>query len=200
MTKLSMLVLSGLFFASLVVVALAQTELTPVEEKRIIRDIEQKERELSRFHGQIRKLESAARRSSNSSRRPAIENLQKSMSDVILATEELLGEDYRITKHGSDVDQVSKSDLERSSGVRTRNRVWISRSGENAPPPEYIRLMRQQSIFVSCKTILEQAISAQSSALDSYQSLVKEFAMLMEDEIIELQNKLPPDPEKDAEY
>jgi len=60
--------------------------------------------------------------------------------------------------------------------------------------------MRQQSIFVSCKTILEQAVSAQSNALDSYQSLVKEFAMLMEDEIIELQNKLPPDPEEDSEY
>ena len=76
----------------------------------------------------------------------------------------------------------------------------IARSGENAPPPEYIRLMRQQAIFVSCKTMLEQAISAQSNALESYQSLVKEFALLMEDEIIDLQNKLPPEPDEDSVY
>jgi hypothetical protein len=199
LTTLTMLSLCGLCVAGLApaVAAAAQEGLTPAEEKRIIREIDQKERELARFRAQIRKLESAARRSSNSSRRSAVEALESTMGETIVAAEEALGEDYRITKHGSDVDQVRTWELEQSKGVRTRNRIWISQGGENAPPPAYLRLMRQQAIFVSCKTVREQAIAAQNGVLDRYSSLVEEFALLLEDEIVELRAQLPdPEPEE----
>jgi len=137
---------------------------------------------------------STERESSNTGRRRALNDLQNAMGDVIIVAERKLGEDYVITQHGAEVEQVSTSDTGSGGGVRTRRRVYQVPESENSPPVAYYHLVRQQAIFVSCKTSLEPAAAKQGSSYAQYLGLVKEFAGLMSRGIDALRAQLPPEP------
>jgi hypothetical protein len=167
------------------------------ERQNLERELRAGERELASFRSAIRKLEQASRSSSNTGRRSAIENLERMMGAVIDAGEAELSEDYRITRHSGEVDQVPTRELEESKGVRVGRRQ-IAPFGPNSTPPGYYRLARQQTIYVSCSRLNEQAIANQNAALEHYRSLVEEFAGLMEGALDERRSRLGISGERDG--
>jgi len=161
---------------------LSQSEINALQ-----REITSHERSLKKFSSLVRKLESTERESSNTGRRRALNDLQNAMGDVIIVAERKL-------EHGAEVEQVSTSDTGSGGGVRTRRRVYQVPESENSPPVAYYHLVRQQAIFVSCKTSLEPAAAKQGSSYAQYLGLVKEFAGLMSRGIDALRAQLPPEP------
>ena len=102
-------------------------------------------------------------------------------------------------RNREEVEQVNSSDVGSGSGVRTRKRVYQVPDTENAPPAAYYHLVRQQAIFVSCKTNLEPAAAKQANSYAQYLGLVNEFAGLMTRDLDALKVQLPPDPKPATE-
>ncbi len=185
---------AGLMAAAVTTAQDPAPKLSQSEINALQREITSHERSLKKFSSLVRKLESTERESSNTGRRRALNDLQNAMGDVIIVAERKLGEDYVITQHGAEVEQVSTSDVGSGGGVRTRRRVYQVPESENSPPVAYYHLVRQQAIFVSCKTSLEPAAAKQGSSYAQYLGLVKEFAGLMSRGIDALRAQLPPEP------
>jgi len=184
---------AGLMAAAITTAQDPAPQLSQSEINALQRDISAQERALRKFSSLIRKLESTERQSSNTGRRSALNDLQNAMGDVIVVAEKKLGEDYGITQHREEVDQVNSSDVGSGSGVRTRKRVYQVPDTENAPPAAYYHLVRQQAIFVSCKTNLEPAAAKQGNSYAQYLGLVNEFAGLMTRDLDVLKAQLPPE-------
>ena len=172
--------------------ALAQDDEKPLsnrEVKELEREIQHKERQLDDFESILRKLKSAARQTSHSPARKAVDETEELMAEVIRYEEQKLGEEYVITQHGEEAETVHTSELTESRGVRTRNRrPYTAPAGT---PPEYLRLVRLQEIYVSCQTLGELAVSRTGDAAERYGNLVREFADVMRADLAELQAKLP---------
>ena len=192
--KIVLGILFGIVLAALSVTAQESdpASMSQSEVKALQREIQDKDRVLTRFTRMTDNLQAANRKSSNSSRRKAIDDLEKAMGQVIRAGEQKLGEEYLITQHGAEVEQVRTDDLGSGKGVNTRKRDYYAIAAEGrGPPPEYLRLARQQSIYVSCKTMREQAISKQGGSQDKYLSLSREFADLIEHDLNAMRARLP---------
>jgi hypothetical protein len=185
---------AGLMAAAVTTAQDPAPKLSQSDINALQREISSQERSLRKFSSLIRKLESTERESSNTGRRRALNDLQNAMGEVIIVAERKLGEDYVITQHREEVEEVSTSNVGSGSGVRTRKRVYQVPESENSPPVAYYHLVRQQAIFVSCKTSLEPAAAKQGSSYAQYLGLVKEFAGLMSRDIDALRAQLPPEP------
>ena len=190
---------AGLLAAAITTAQDPAPQLSQSEINALQRDISAQERALRKFSSLVRKLESTERQSSNTGRRSVLDNLQNAMRDVIVVAENKLGEDYVITQHREEVDQVNTSDVGSGGGVRTRKRVYQVPDTENAPPAAYYHLVRQQAIFVSCKTNLEPAAAKQGNSYAQYLGLVNEFAGLMTRDLDALKAQLPPESKPAAE-
>ena len=194
--KIVLGILLGIVLAALPVAAQESdpASMSQSEVKALQREIQDMDRVLSKFTRLTDSLQTANRKSSNSGRRKAIDDLEKAMGQVIRAGEQKLGEKYLITQHGTEVEQVRTDDLGSGKGVNTRNRDLYAMSLEGrSPPPEYFRLSRQQSLFVSCKTIREQAISKQAGSESKYLSLSREFGDLIGQNLNAMRARLPED-------
>jgi hypothetical protein len=172
--------------------------LTQGEAKVLRKEITTHERALRDFTALIEKLARTERESSNSGRRRALYDLQQAMGAVIVAGERQLGEDYVITQHGQDVDEVRSDEAGSGGGVRTRKPVYPVPGEENAPPLAYYHLVRQQAIYIACRNSLEPAAAKQGSALAQYQALANEFAVLMRRDLEDLRSRLPAEPTEPA--
>ncbi len=185
--------LAALILVAFCLPAVSQTgssgSLSNKEINDLKREIQHKERRLKSFESAIRKLETAARQSSNSSARKAVENAEDLMREVIRVEEQKLGQDYTITQHGEEAETVHTNDLTDERGVRTNSRRRYALPADT--PPEYIRLVRLQEIYVTLQRSREQAITRTGGAPERYGNLVREFADLMRTDLAELQAKLP---------
>ena len=74
------------------------------------------------------------------------------------------------------------------------------RSAPEGTPPEYLRLVRLQEIYVSLQTLREHAIARTGEAPQRYGNLTKEFANIMRADLAELQAKVPEDETPELYY
>jgi hypothetical protein len=163
--------------------------LSPREIRDLEREIQHKERQLGDFESLMRKLKSAGRQTSHSPARSAVDETEKLMAEVILYEERKLGDDYVIKQHGEETETVHSKELTESRGVRTRNRRSFTVPA--GTPPEYVRMVRLQEIYVSCQTLAEHAVARTGDAPERYGNLVREFADVMRADLAALQAKLP---------
>ena len=173
--------------------AVAQQEdsagLSTKDVNALEREIQTKERRLRKFDSAISKLRTAGRQSSHSSARKAVEDTEKLMREVISYEEQKLGEEYRITQRGEEVETVHTNDLTDARGVRTQSRRRHTLPPDT--PPEYLRLVRLQDIYYTCQTLQEHAIARTGEAPERYASVILEFADIMRTDLAELKAKLP---------
>ena len=175
-------------------------ELSTKEVNALEREIRTKERRLQQFDSAISKLRTAGRQSSHSGARKAVEDTAELMREVISYEERKLGEDYRITQRGEEVETVHTDDLTDARGVRTKSRRRHTLPPDT--PPEYLRLVRLQDIYYTCQTLQEHAIARTGEAPQRYGDVVLEFADIMRTDLDELKAKLPEDttPTYDSPY
>jgi hypothetical protein len=155
-------------------------------------ELQRSETELRDFKALIGRLETANKKSSNTDRERAIDNLREAMGNKILKDEEYLGEEHLIRKHGKEVDVVSTSEVEENtaSGKLPQTGRRIMYEGPADTYNAFYRLVRMQEIFISCRTIESHAIAKAAPADQRYLSLVNQFAVLMEHDLEEMQNLL----------
>ena len=131
--------------------------------------------ELKTMENLERKLESAARQSSNSARKSSINKLQDHMAQCIFRRETDLGQDHTITQHGQYVKSGTTSAVEVGTPVNT------GRGGSSLSTKEGIaglrlrQLSRMQSLFVSARSNQQMAIEKQGDALGRYATNVQRF-------------------------
>lgn len=172
----------------------AAADLAQTEDRALQKEIAAQERAIRDFTALIGKLERTERESSSSGRRRALSNLSEAMGAVIVTGERKLGEEYVITQHGEEVSVVRTDEIGAGRGVNTRKRVVPPPGANEAPPVAYFHLVRQQAIYVSCRTIQEQAANKQGEAFAQYRGLAKEFAELMRRDLAELRADLAHEP------
>lgn len=133
------------------------------------------DKELKTMKNLEKKLESAARKSSNSDRKTAINKIQDHMGSCILRREDDLGQEHTIKKHGETVTAGTTSAAEAGAPVGTSRAKTSLQYKEGIAGLRLRQLSRMQSIFISAKTNLQPAIEKQGDSLDRYQTKVRQF-------------------------
>jgi hypothetical protein len=166
---------------------------TPLEKMSIDaleRQLDLNERALKTFRSNLKSLEAAGKKSSNTARRRAVENLVNSMADKILQEEDLLGQEHLIRQHGKEADQLTTKQVENATAEgrlpKTGRRMIYEGPADRYHA--FYRLMRMQEIYVNCSTIQEQAIAKASPAFERYITLATEFGSHMEMDNLEITN------------
>ncbi len=127
-----------------------------------------------------RKLESAARQSSNSARKSTIDKLQDHMAQCILRREDDLGQEHTIKMHGEYVTSGTTSAAEVGAPVGTSRAKTSLNHKEGIAGLRLRQLSRMQSIFVSAKRSQQPAIEKQGDSLDRYGAKVRRFGEELE--------------------
>jgi len=195
MRMLIFLVLVALMLTATPILAQNSTDLngTPLKEMNIDalqRELDRNERALKKFRSDIKGLEAAGKKSSNTDRSRVIESLVSGMADKILQEEDLLGQEHLIRQHGKEASQLTTTQLEQTTAEgrlpKTGRRMIYEGPADRYHA--FYRLMRMQEIYVNCSTIQEQTIAKASPAFERYINLVTEFGNLMEMDNQEIQN------------
>jgi len=171
----------------------------PAELNALEREISNKERGLSKYMTELRRLESAGKKSSNADRRRSIERIEKAMIEVIRFEESKLGDEFLLTMHGEEVDVVHTSESGSSTGTGVRTGTKNRQRAPDNAPPVYLRLRSMQQIFTSCQTIREMAITGQGDMFTRYDAQSHDFARLLNEDLAELRGLLPKDDEEATE-
>lgn len=148
------------------------------------------EKELKTFQKLEKKLSSAGKQSSNSSRKSVIQDIQDHMGGCIIRREEFLGQEHTIKMHGGHVVTGTTDAAEVGAPVGT------SRAKTSLNHVEGIRgyLLRQlslmQSIFVGAKTNMQPAIERQGDSLERYASHTRRFREELERNVLIMEAEL----------
>jgi len=157
------------------------------------REIANKERGLDKYMSELRRLESAGKKSSNSDRDRSIGRIEKAMAEMIRFEESKLGDEYLLTMHGQEVDVVHTSESGSTTGTGVRTGTKNRQRPPEGAPPVYLRLRSMQQIFTSCQTIRQMAISGQGDMFSRYEAQSHDFARLLREDLAELRGLLPED-------
>ena len=122
-----------------------------------------------------RKLESAARQSSNTARKTSIDKLQDHMGQCIFRRETDLGQDHTIKMHGEHVTSGTTSAAEVGAPVGATRAKTSLNSVEGIAGLRLRQLSRMQSLFVSAKHNQQPAIERQGDSLERYAANVVRF-------------------------
>ena len=155
-------------------------ELEDIDTRVLEAHLRKTSDELKTMENLERKLESAARQSSNSARKSSINKLQDHMVQCILRRETDLGQDHTITKHGEYVTSGTNSSVEVGTPVNTGRGMNSLSYKEGLAGLRLRQLSRMQSIFVSAKSNQQLAIEKQADALDRYATNVQRFRKELE--------------------
>jgi len=166
------------------------TPLKAMDIQNLDLELQRDETALRDFRNLIGRLESAAKKSSNTDRRRAVENLRNAMADKILQAEDYLGQKHTLRRHGQEVTVATTSEVEETtaSGKIPQTGRKIRYQGPADLYNALYRLVRMQEIFISCRTIEEHAIAKSTESLQRYLKLTTEFASLMEADVQEIRN------------
>ena len=132
-------------------------------------------KELKTMKNLEKKLESAARQSSNTARKTSINNLREHMGQCILRRENDLGQDHTIKMHGKEVTSGTTAAAEVGTPVGTSRAKTSLNFKEGLAGLRLRQLSRMQSIYVSAIQNEQPAIERQGDSLDRYTTQVRRF-------------------------
>ena len=132
-------------------------------------------KELKTMKNLEKKLESAARQSSNTARKTSINNLREHMGQCILRRENDLGQDHTIKMHGKEVTSGTTTAAEVGTPVGTSRAKTSLNFKEGLAGLRLRQLSRMQSIYVSALQNEQPAIERQGDSLDRYTTQVRRF-------------------------
>ncbi len=166
------------------------TPLKAMDIRSLDLELQRDETALRDFRNLIGRLESAAKKSNNTDRRRAVENLRNAMADKILQAEDYLGQEHTLRRHGQEVTVATTSEVEETtaSGKIPQTGRKIRYQGPADLYNAFYRLVRMQEIFTSCRTLEEHAIAKSTESLQRYLNLTTEFANLMETDVQEIRD------------
>jgi len=167
-------------------------------------DLSKSERELKQMKDLQRKMKSAGRESSNSTRQKLSETLRGHMVDCIIRREDDLGMEHTIKKHGETTTSGTTDAAKAGAPVGTSS----SKQAKNlnlmdGPNADRLRQMsRMQSIFVSTQKIARPAIEKQGDSFDRYMEKLGKFEQQLQlwtnDLQVELESRETPKEEGEA--
>lgn len=172
-------------------VAEAQTEGV---EKFSTRDLEnalrKTSKELKTMLSLEKKLASAAKQSSNTSRKTVLNDIQDHMGKCILRREDDLGQEHTIKMHGGHVTSGTTSAAEVGAPVGTSRRKNALNYVEGIQGYRLRQLSIMQSIFVAAKQNMQPAIEKQGDSVDRQANFIRRFREELERAQLFLDNEL----------
>jgi hypothetical protein len=148
----------------------AADDAKPRSTTELKSDLRKSEQELKKMQDLQRKMKSAGRESSNSTRQKLSESLREHMVNCILRREDDLGMEHTIMKHGETTTSGTTSAAEAGAPVGTssskQTKNLYNMDGPNADRMR--QMSRMQSIYVSTQKSVRSAVEKQSDAFDRY--------------------------------
>lgn len=185
---------AALVFCLTMVVGLTANAQSEDLKKFSDRDLEKagKEtaKELKTLKNLEKKLSSAAKQSSNTARKSAINNLQDHMAQCILRREDSLGQEHTIKMHGGHVSSGTTDAAEVGAPVGTSRAKTSLYYMEGIEGYLLRQLSLMQSLFVSAQQSVQPAIERQGESLDRYQSYIRRFREELERNTVIIDNEL----------
>ena len=148
------------------------------------------EKELKTMKNLEKKLESAARQSSNTARKSTIEKIQDHMATCILRREDNLGQEHTIKMHGGHVTSGTTAAAEVGAPVGTSSAKTSLAYVEGIKGYLLRQLSLMQSLFIAAKTNQQPAIERQGDSLERYASHTRRFREELERNVIILEAEL----------
>jgi len=181
------------FCLALVTATLVQAQdAKPRSTNDLKSDLRNSEHELKKMQDLQRKMKSAGRESSNSTRQKLSEQLREHMVECILRREDDLGMEHTIKRHGETTTSGTTSAAEAGAPVGTSS----SKQAKNlynmdGPNADRMRQMsRMQSIYVSTQKSVRSAVEKQSDAFDRYMGDLVGFEGQLQLWVSDLQTEL----------
>lgn len=165
-------------------------ELEDFNTRELENHLRKTSKELKTMKSLEKKLESAARQSSNTARKSTLNDIQDHMAQCILRREDDLSQDHTIKKHGEEVTSGTTSAAEVGSPVGTSTAKRSLNFKEGLAGLRLRQLSRMQSIFVSAKHNKQPAIEKQGDSLDRYTTQVRRFREELETSVSILEAEL----------
>ena len=185
--------IAALAFCLTLVVGLTAEAQSDDLKKFSDRDLEKAGRETGKELKTIKNLESklssAAKQSSNSGRKSAINNLQDHMAKCILRREDNLGQEHTIKMHGEEVTGTTDAaNVGSPVGTSSAKTSLLYMEGIEGYLLRQLSLM--QSLFVAAKQNQVPAIERTGDSLDRYAGYVRRFREELERNTIIIDNEL----------
>ncbi len=158
-----------------IVVDSRASDLKEFSTKDLEKALRETSKELKTFANLEKKFASAARQSSNSSRKTAINNLQDQMGKCIIRREDDLGQDHTIKMHGGHVVSGTTGAAEVGAPVGTSRAKRSLDYVEGIAGYRLRQLSLMQSLFIAAQQNMQPAIERQGDSLDRYANFVRRF-------------------------
>lgn len=190
---------TSLIFATLAIcltalcgtVANAQTdELKKFSTRDLEKALRETSKELKTFKGLEKKLTSAAKESSNTSRKTVLNDIRDHMAKCILRREDNLGQEHTIKMHGGHVVAGTTGAAEVGAPVGTSRAKTSLNYVEGIEGYLLRQLSLMQSLFVAASQNLQPAIERQGESLDRYAGFTRRFREELERNEMILQGEL----------
>lgn len=145
------------------------------------RELRLVDRELESFRSDQAKLERAGRASSNASRTSAMDNIEKTMIEIVYRREDKLSVDHTIIRHG---EPVSGPTAAAEAGTPNANKETRRRmdKGTSDKSDDFLRLAWMQQQIIACGRIYQPAAEKQSGAFENYLNYAAEFGGALQSE------------------
>ena len=137
-----------------------------------------------------KKLESAARQSSNTARKTVVQDILDHMGRCILRREDDLGQEHTIKMHGGHVSSGTTDAAEVGAPVGTSRAKTSLAYVEGIQGYRLRQLSLMQSLFVAAKQNMQPAIERQGDSLDRYAGFARRFREELERNDLILEKEL----------
>jgi ribosomal protein L29 len=158
-----------------IVVDSRASDLKEFSTKDLEKALRETSKELKTFVNLEKKFASAARQSSNSSRKTAINNLQDHMGKCIIRREDDLGQEHTIKMHGGHVVSGTTGAAEVGAPVGTSRAKRSLDYVEGIAGYRLRQLSLMQSLFIAAQQNMQPAIERQGDSLDRYANFIRRF-------------------------
>ena len=193
MNKTALKIAALVFCLTMVVGLTAQAQSEDLK-KFSDRDLEKAGREtvkeLKTLKNLEKKLSSAAKQSSNTARKSAINDLQDHMAKCILRREDNLGQEHTIKMHGGHVSSGTTDAADVGAPVGTSRAKTSLNYVEGIEGYLLRQLSLMQSLYVAAKQNMQPAIERQGDSLDRYAGFVRRFGEELERNTVIIDNEL----------
>jgi len=158
-----------------IVVDSRASDLKEFSTKDLEKALRETSKELKTFVNLEKKFASAAKQSSNASRKTAINNLQDHMGKCIIRREDDLGQEHTIKMHGGHVVAGTTGAAEVGAPVGTSRAKRSLDYVEGIAGYRLRQLSLMQSLFIAAQQNMQPAIERQGDSLDRYANFVRRF-------------------------
>jgi hypothetical protein len=190
-TALTIAALAICFTVTAGAVANAQSEdLKEFSTRDLERALKETNKELKTFRNLEKKFDSAARQSSNTARKSAINDIQDHMGKCILRREDNLGLEHTIKMHGGHVVAGTTDAADVGAPVGTSRAKRSLDYVEGIEGYLLRQLSRLQSIFIAAMNNKQPAIEKQGDSLERYAGFTRRFREELERNVMILEGEL----------